>query len=282
MTDESRDAARDLSKVVARLFDQPEQTINAIQRIMERHGIHPTELRICIGGYDEIRELRQELTEAQAAVHRQFDTFEVACASKGYVGDTMMALAVNIEPGRIRNWRNIGRVPSIFFYKLSLAPDLAVLRQQEKERKKMQRIATLEAKKRLKHEAKRKEREARQKAREVKKQADRIGREAHRGAENLPIEFLRCLVTSRRDKLEGEELWTKFEAMALAMIEQTPLRINAQLLFELLRAQGYAVNNAQKSVMSRRFNNTHPDNPLFSIRAGDTADDLKLSEPAAG
>ncbi len=273
MTDENmKEAARDLSKVAPRLFDQPEQAINAMQRIMERYGVHPTELRISISGYDELRELRQELTEAQAAVHRQFDSFEVACASKGYVGEAMMAQAVNVEPGRVRNWRNIGRVPSIFFYKLSLAPDLAVLKQQERERKGMQRAATLEAKKRLKHEAKMKEREARQTAKIMQKQNERVELEPYRGAENLPIKFFQNLVNSRRDRLENDELWTKFETIALAMIEQTPLHISTTLVFELLRAQGYAVNNGQKTAMARRFNEVHADKPRFFVRSSEIAD----------
>ena len=141
--------SQELTKIAPRLFDQPEQTLTLMRRIIDRYGVHPSEITVGIGSVDEVRALRQEIHELMAAQVRQYDTFEGACASKGYVGEKALAQVANVEPSQIRNWKEIGRVPAIFFYKVATAPDLAMAKQQACQERERLREATRLAKKQL-------------------------------------------------------------------------------------------------------------------------------------
>jgi hypothetical protein len=146
--------SQELTKIVPRLFDQPEQALTLMRRIIERHGVHPSEITVGIGAIDEVRALRQEVHELMAAQVRQYDTFEVACASKGYVGEKALAQVANVEPSQIRNWKEIGRVPAVFFHKVATAPDLAMKKQHAQQERQRLREATRMAKKQLQDAAK--------------------------------------------------------------------------------------------------------------------------------
>ena len=146
--------SQELTKIAPRLFDQPEQTLTLMRRIIDRHGVHPSEITVGIGAIDKVRTLRQEVHELMAAQVRQYDTFEVACASKGYVGEKALAQVANVEPSQIRNWKEIGRVPAVFFYKVATAPDLSMAKQQARQERERLREATRLARKQLRDAAK--------------------------------------------------------------------------------------------------------------------------------
>jgi hypothetical protein len=256
MTDKKA-ACQELSKVIGRMFDQPEPTINAMRKIMERHAVHPTDLRVGIGSFEEVAELQREVVELQAAVHRAFDTFEAACASKGYVGDTAMAEVVNTEPSRVKRWRDIGRVPAIFFHKLQQAPDRAEIKRQAAQHK-----ATIREAMRAGREAQREE------ARKIAQEARRARQGRSTTSGEIDGSFLfHATPDADRQTVDCDALWLRFEGLTLTMHHKGMRHLTGNLIIGLLRSMlGHKINDKYSSMLADRFSQKYPDLKVFQSR----------------
>jgi hypothetical protein len=159
MNDETKqEVLRRMNLIVPRLLDdQPMPAINALRALMVKHGIHATELSFSIDGSDLIGQMEKELDAARSAANRAFSVFEMACKAKGYASAEASAEVLSIDRAYIRDCRDMGKVPAIFFALLAAAPDKGL-------RERQMRAMLAEAKRRVRAEDARRRAKRREKA----------------------------------------------------------------------------------------------------------------------
>jgi hypothetical protein len=169
MDNEARaELLRLLALIAPRLFDDdPLPAAGRLKPLAEKYKLHPTQFSFAVAGLNQLEETARERDEAILASWRDWRIFEAACQAKGYVGLARIAEGIKVSVGMVREWREIGRVPAIFFSILAAAPA-------KRDREKEIRGMMAEAKRRVRAEDRKREAAARAKARQAKAAAPPI------------------------------------------------------------------------------------------------------------
>lgn len=115
---------RVLTKVLHRLPTDSEAALSRLGALLDRAEVHITELRVVVGGQDEIDRLKADNLGMRAALHPTWENFAAIAAAKGYSKPKLMAKAVGKTLAHILECKRLGHVPLAFVKAIGEAPVL--------------------------------------------------------------------------------------------------------------------------------------------------------------